>query len=425
MVFYGTPDVRDDPTNRPDPLGIQESSDSGRSPATPSSRASGAAEQWIREAALELGFDEVGFARLDRPATSGAFLDWLATGRNAGMAYLERWVEKRLDPKLVLPGARSAVCVAQRYVASPADAVDGEGSPGTESAGSSEPLRVARYARGGDYHDSMLERLQRLEERLRGRFPEARTRRYVDTGPVLERDLAYRAGLGAFGKNTNLLHPELGSWFLLGEVLTTLELTPGDPVADLCGSCTACLDACPTGALPEPFVLDANRCISFWTIEHRGAIPEPVRGDLAGWLFGCDICQEVCPMNAAATPAPVRSELQPGAAVAGLTLGGLLRLDREAYVERFRGSPMKRAKLAGLKRNAALAMAATGDLRYVQVLGEGLADAEAEVRQTCAWALARLGGDAARGFLEARRESEADPMVRIEIHQALETSGIS
>jgi epoxyqueuosine reductase len=260
------------------------------------------------------------------------------------MDYLARRLDARLDPSRLFPGAKSVLCVALQYYP-----LTGHEEP----EGDLWP-RVARYARGRDYHDVMQERLQILETRIADEIPGTASRRYVDTGPVLERELAARAGLGAVGKNTMLLHPEAGSWFLLGELFLSLDLAPDVPLADLCGSCTRCLEACPTGALAEPYRLDSNRCISYWTIEHRGDFPEGVPEMLGGWVFGCDVCQEVCPWNAA-PPGADHPEFALPAGRRELDLAGLLRLSREEYVARFRGSPMKRAKLEGLKRNPAAA----------------------------------------------------------------------
>jgi epoxyqueuosine reductase len=337
----------------------------------------------LKSWALAAGFDRAGVAALSPSAHGEAYLRWLARGDQAGMGYLERRVEARLDPASLLPGARSALCVALQYW-----------PLSSEDAGPAGDLwpRVARYARGRDYHEVMGERLAELARRIDGELPGTGTRAYVDTGPVLERELAARAGLGAVGKNTNLLHPEGGSWFLLGELLTTLDLDPDVPLADLCGSCTRCLDACPTGALPEPYRLDANRCISYWTIEHRGAIPESVREGLGDWVFGCDVCQEVCPWNAA-PPAADHPDLALPPARSELDLAGLLALPREEYVERFRGSPMKRAKLAGLKRNAALAMGNRGDPRHLPALARALDDPEPEVAEAAGWALGRFAAE--------------------------------
>ncbi len=334
------------------------------------------------------------------------------------MHWLERRSEVRLAPSQVLSGARSVLVVALQYAPFPSL----DGSQEEDEPGGDLWPRVARYARGVDYHDLMGERLRTLGERIREGFPGHETRHYVDTGPVLERELAARAGLGAVGKNTNLLHPEAGSWFLLGELFTTLELTADPPVADLCGRCTRCLEACPTGALPAPYRLDSNRCISYWTIEHRGSVPAAVRPLLGDWVFGCDVCQEVCPANAAVEPA-TDPALRLPAERRELDLVGLLALRREDYVERFRGSPLKRAKLAGLKRNAALAMGNRGQLRYVSALSAALGDEEPLVRAHAAWALGAIGGEQALGALRTAACSEPDPAVRQEINAALARHG--
>ena len=300
------------------------------------------------------------------------------------------------------------LCVAVDYYPPAGDA---------EAAGDLWP-RVARYARGDDYHDFLDARLQALERRIRDAFPGVASRRYIDTGPVLERELAARAGLGVVGKNTNLLHPEAGSWFLLGEIFLSFELAATTPLTDLCGSCTQCLEACPTGALPQPYRLDAGRCISYWTIEHRGVVPPEIRPLLEDWVFGCDVCQEVCPVNVAPSLATddsfrLRSRRR------RLDLTALLGLDRRAYVELFRGSPTKRAKLEGLKRNAAIAMGNRGEGRYVTALAAALADEDPGVRSHAAWALGRIGGREARRRLEERLEAEADEDVRGELERAL------
>jgi epoxyqueuosine reductase len=328
------------------------------------------------------------------------------------MGWMSRRGEVRREPARVLPGARSVLCVALQY----GPPVQGEGAA-AEPAGDLWP-RVARYARGRDYHDLMGRRLQALAARVREAFPGTGARPYVDTGPVLERELAARAGLGAVGKNTLLLHPEAGSYFLLGELFTTLSLAPDPPLADLCGTCTRCLQACPTGALPEPYRLDSRRCISYWTIEHRGALPAAARNLVGDWVFGCDLCQEACPWNAAPTPATDPALLLPPER-AELDLAGLLRLDRDGYLHRFRGSPMKRAGLAGLRRNAAVAMGNRGDPRYLPALAGALADPDPLVRGHAAWALGRIGGPEARAHLAAALAAEADGEVRREIVAAL------
>ncbi len=309
-----------------------------------------AAAQRVKGLARAAGFELAGIATLAPAATAAAYRRWLAAGHQAGMAWMERNVELRVDPRGLLPGATSALVVGLRYAPHRAS---------RELAADSFWRGVARYARGVDYHDVMRERLGGVAEDVAAEFPGTASRVCVDTAPLLERELAARAGIGSIGKNTNLLHPEAGSWFLLGELLLTLDLAPDSPLADLCGECTRCLEACPTGALPAPYRLDAGRCLSYWTIEHRGEIPAEFHPYLAEQWFGCDICQEVCPWNGAVAeiddeafaPPPQRREL---------TLGGLLGMGEEEYRERFRGSPLKRARLEGLQRNAALALASAG-----------------------------------------------------------------
>jgi epoxyqueuosine reductase len=363
----------------------------------------------LKSWALEAGFDRAGVAALEPAAHGEAFVRWLARGDLAGMSYLERRLDARLRPEAVLAGARAALCVALQY-----HPLDGEPEPG----GDLWP-RVARYARGRDYHDLMGTRLRSLAARVAAAFPGVGSRLYVDTGPVLERDLAARAGLGAVGKNTNLLHRQGGSWFLLGELFLTLDLAPDAPLADLCGRCTRCLEACPTGALPEPYRLDSRRCISYWTIEHRGELPPAAREMVGDWVFGCDVCQEVCPWNHE-PDAATHPELGLPPERATLDLVALLRLDRDGYVTRFRGSPLKRAKQEGLQRNAAVAMGNRGDRRYLPALAEALAAAGSPVvRGHAAWALGRLGGTAARRSLAAALPGEGDPRVRAEIEAAL------
>ena len=348
--------------------------------------ASAAAER-LRAMARAAGFDLAGVARLAPAATGEAYLRWLARGDQAGMAWMGRNVELRLDPRGLLAGARSALVVGLRYAP-----LAGAAEP---PAGDLWP-RVARYARGADYHDLMRARLERIAEEARRAWPEVGTRVCVDTAPLLERDLAARAGLGAVGKNTLLLNPEAGSWFLLGELLLTLDLPPDAPLADLCGSCTRCLEACPTGALPEPFRLDARRCLSYWTIEHRGEVAAEVRGALGDWVFGCDVCQDACPWNRRPAPAD-HPELDLPERRRPLDLAGLLGLAEEDFRVLFRGSPMKRARAEGLRRNAALALAGRSDPRARKALGAAAeGDPSPVVREAAAWALAAAEAPGAR-----------------------------
>jgi epoxyqueuosine reductase len=293
----------------------------------------------VKALARELGFDLVAVGPAEPPEHGAAFTSWVEAGYAGDMGYLERRREERLDPQQVLPGARSVVCVAFNYY-------QGEGCDP-----SWEP--VARYAWGRDYHDVIIPRLQRLAAHLNEACG-ARSKAYVDTGPVLERDLAARAGLGWIGKNTMLLHPDLGSWFFIGLLLTTAELDHDAPLPDRCGTCRACLDACPTQAFVGPYVLDARRCISYLTIEHRREIEPGLHRAMGQWQFGCDICQSVCPWN---RKSPVSGERAffPTRAYPGAE--AVSRMEDGRFKERFAGTALLRAKASGMRRNAAIALA--------------------------------------------------------------------
>jgi len=294
----------------------------------------------IRAEAEALGFARVAIGPAAPPEHGAAFEAWLEAGYAGTMSYLARGRQDRLDPERLLRGARSVVAVALSHG-------DGNGDDPSWTP-------VARYARGRDYHQVMRPRLERLATFIRtSAGAGVATRVAVDTSAVLERDLAAQVGLGWIGKNTNLLAPGLGSYFLIGIVLTTVSLPHDARLPDRCGTCTACLQACPTRAFVAPYVLDARRCISYLTIEHRGEIAEELRGELHGWVFGCDVCQEVCPWNRKAT-APRDRELAPAAPFGAVE--ELLALDEAGFRARFRGSAITRSKLSGLRRNAALVL---------------------------------------------------------------------
>jgi epoxyqueuosine reductase len=296
----------------------------------------------VKAFALDLGFDLVAVGPCEPPEHGAAFRRWIEAGHAGTMGYLERRLEERLEPQRVLPGARATICVALNYH---------QGAPADTSW---QP--VARYAWGRDYHDVIGPRLERLAAHLADAAG-ARSRGYVDTGPVLERDLAARAGLGWIGKNTMLLHPALGSWFFIGVLLTTADLAFDEPLADRCGTCRACLDACPTGAFVAPYVLDARRCISYLTIEHRGEIDPGLHAGMAGWQFGCDVCQDVCPWN---RKAPITREPEFSPRERYPDAGALAGMDDAAIRERFQGTPLLRAKASGLRRNAAIYLENSG-----------------------------------------------------------------
>ena len=335
----------------------------------------------VKARARELGFDRVAIGPAEPPEHGDALEAWLDAGYAGTMDYLDRGRAERLDPVRLLPGCRSVVAVAMSY--NPGSSSDDDWSP------------VSRYARGRDYHDVIRPRLVQLAEFIRsaagGRIA---SRAAVDTSAVLERDLAARAGLGWIGKNTNLLTPSLGSYFFIGVVLTTAELAFDHAEPDRCGTCTACLDACPTRAFVAPYVLDARRCISYLTIEHRGDIADELAGQIGEWLFGCDVCQEVCPWNRKAEPGH-EPALGPSGSLGALET--LLELDPQAFRARFRGSAITRTRRAGLLRNAAIVLANRGERRAAGVLGRALDDDDAVVRHAAAWALEKLAhtGEAA------------------------------
>lgn len=335
-------------------------------------------EQRLERQAYALGFDLVGFVRLGPAESAGHFDDWIAHGRHGDMQYMARDAEVRHDTRRPEPGSVSAIVVAMDY-------------------GGRQPRGpIARYARGEDYHDVMKGRLQSLHAWLKEQLGhDVAGRAYVDTAPILERDLARRAGLGWFGKNANLIHPSRGSFFFIGSLFVAMELVPSTPFeTEKCGGCTRCLKACPTDAFVAPKVLDATRCISYQTIENRDAIPEALRERMGDWLYGCDICQDVCPWNVKFARALAKdSPYQPRAALGGTarTLARtLLGMTQEEFSETFRGSAMKRAKLRGLKRNAAVVLGNVGTADDADALTRALDDPEPLVRDHAAWALDRV-----------------------------------
>jgi epoxyqueuosine reductase len=333
----------------------------------------------VKDEAGRLGFDAAAIGPATPPTHGAAFERWLDDGRAGTMGYLERTRRERLDPATLLPGARAVVAVALSYRPVEDDTPAGRG------------MRVARYVGDRDYHDVIRPRLEALAGFIDSAAgPGVRSRAAVDTSAVLERDLAARAGLGWFGKNTNLLTPSLGSWFFIGIVLTTAEPAFDDEGPDRCGTCTACLDACPTAAFTAPYVLDARRCISYLTIEHRGDIDEPLRPLIGSWGFGCDVCQDVCPWNrkAATTREPAF------ASATAPSPEELLTLDDRAFRERFRRTALWRSRRAGLLRNAAIVLGNRADAATAPALRRAMSDVEPVVRSAAAWALSRVPGDA-------------------------------
>jgi epoxyqueuosine reductase len=411
----------------------------------------------LKAEALRLGFEAAGVARIEPSDHAAFYREWLAHGMHGEMAYLERAdaVAARLDPASRWPGLRTALVVTLRYADDAGESSDRDST--------ADPARgiVARYARGRDYHKvvkkKLLALLAWLESELGHELPAARA--YVDTGPVLERELARRAGLGWFGRNTMLLHPRRGSYFFLGTLLTELDLEPDAPFdREHCGSCNACVEACPTGALlgrdanGAP-VMDARRCISYLTIEHRGAIPRELRPLIGNRVFGCDICQEVCPWNGEGMGHKARAggSSQPRSSGGDLAFGvrpgpmsdsvarlglpvvadlrprdpeaprlvDLMRMTFEAWDAFSRGRAVRRAGYVGFRRNVAVALGNWASPDAVAVLTAALADPEPLVRAHAAWALGRVGSLEARAALSSRSSVESEESVRSELAAAL------
>jgi epoxyqueuosine reductase len=359
----------------------------------------------LQTTARTLGFTAIGIATASPYRGARALHAWLDQGFQADMAWMARGVERRTDPRSVVPGAVSVISLWMPYDPGPLGPVPHDRPRG----------RVARYALGLDYHDLIGDRLRTFAQSLAD--PVARA--YVDTGPVLERSVAETAGLGWIGRNGCLISPKQGSYGFLAEVITTVPLPVASaPHPPHCGTCTRCLPACPTGAIVSPGVIDSRRCISYLTIEHRGPIPRELRPLMGQWVFGCDLCQEVCPWNRHSQPsteptlAPLPDRVHPD-------LVELLLLTQEEFSTRFRGSAIKRAKRYGLARNAAIALGNARDPATIPALARALRqDPDPTVRGAAAWALGRIGGEAAREALEAAEAVEEDPEVREELAAA-------
>jgi epoxyqueuosine reductase len=348
------------------------------------------AERLIAQA-HRLGFDLAGIAPVGPPAGLDRYRAWLEQDYHSEMAYLARpeAVAARGDPARLLPGVRSVVVVGVNYYTGPPPPALGN-----------DPSRglIARYAWGDDYHDVLVPRLRQLAAWLEAETGKPVAHRaYADTGPLLEREMAARAGLGFVGKNTALIHPRLGSWLFLGELLLDVDIVGGEVVgrestpASWCGRCTRCLDACPTGALVAPYVLDARRCLSYLTIELKGPIPAGLRPLLGNRIFGCDVCQEVCPWNRRFARPSGEAAFQPRPDSMTPRLLDLMALDDDGFRRRFRGSAVMRAKRRGLLHNVAVALANWGDPAAVPALNRALGDAEPLIREHAAWALSRIG----------------------------------
>jgi epoxyqueuosine reductase len=366
-----------------------------------------AREEIIASAAREQGFILTGFAPLRPLDDRREFFDrWIAEGRPADMTWLAREPDRRIDPQTLDPRLRSVVSLAYPYTPPRPPDLDWRAT----LCG-----RIAAYALGADYHEVVLRKAGVIAETMAAAVPGTLSRVYVDTGPVFEREWAAEARLGWFGRNTNLLNRYYGSYFFLAEILTDLEFEPvGEPYREHCGSCRRCLDLCPTGALTDGYRLEPRLCISYLTIEHRGPLPVALRARLGNWIFGCDVCQEVCPWNDDQTRAtPVNDALMP-------SLAELMALDNDGFRRRFARSAINRTKRRGLLRNAAVVLGNSGNREAIPVLAGSLAtEPEPLIRSHAAWALGELGGGLARRALEAARIREFEHAVAVEIEEAL------
>jgi len=346
-------------------------------------------KEQIRQRALELGFDDCRFASAHSPESAPQFQRWLADKKFGEMAWLERNAEKRIEPQKVLANAKSVICLAASYEICRSRREEAQIQ--NLSLVTSTPTGiVARYARFDDYHDILGERLKLLTQFI-GEIAEAETKSlwYVDTGPILERDFAQRAGIGFVGKHTNLISRRLGNWIFLAEILTTLELEPDAPDTNHCGKCTRCISACPTNAITAPFQLDARRCISYLTIELKGSIPMEFRRAIGDRIYGCDDCLVACPWNRFAREGNLmkphaRKDLeQPD-------LIELLSLDEKQFKEKFRGSPILRTKRRGFLRNVCVALGNVGDKSALPALEKASQDAEPLIAEHARWAMEEI-----------------------------------
>jgi len=340
----------------------------------------------IRGRARELGFDDCRFTTAARPDFGERFQEWLKEGFHGRMQYLERNAEKRRDPDKVLAGAKSVITLAASYY--------GDGEQESEERGRGV---VARYARYADYHEVIGERLKQLMEFMNGLVEvPVRSLWYVDTGPILERDFAQRAGLGFIGKHTNVISRKLGNWIFLSEIITTLELEPDEAEKNRCGKCMRCIEACPTEAIKGPFRLDARLCISYLTIELKGSIPEELRPAIGNRIFGCDDCLVVCPWNRFAKEGQMMKE-HTRQELGTMDLSELLSLDESKFKARFAGTPMVRAKRSGLLRNVCVALGNVGDERALPELTRAAEDSDEVIAEHARWAIGRIEGRVRKG----------------------------
>ncbi len=360
----------------------------------------------IRERARTLGFVRVGFSPAERSDGAGRLRDWLANRFQGSMGWMERGVDRRSDPRELFPGVRTVISAAISYLTE-------EPSTGDPQTGS-----ISRYAWGEDYHRVVKEKLDELLDFIKSRAPAARGKVCVDTSAVLEKTWAARAGVGWQGKHSNTIVKDAGCWVFLGEILLNQELEYDQPAVDHCGSCTRCIDACPTDAIVAPYVVDSRLCISYLNIELRGSIPEPLRPKMGNRIYGCDDCQEVCPWKKFRKDSPT-SRFAPAPENRSPLLGDLASMTRDQFRERFRHSAVTRVRYEGFLRNVAVALGNAGSPEALPPLRRLLEHESPLVRSHAAWALGRIGSGKGRQWLREAADKESDPEARLEIQKAL------
>lgn len=364
----------------------------------------------IKKKALELGFDLVGVSPVDSFPENQFYKEWLNKGFSGEMKYLERNPEKRQDIQNVLPGAKSVISCAMNYNTDYPYSI--EKTDRTKGW-------ISRYAWGDDYHDTITDKLRVLMSYISSESSEEITSKlYVDTGPVLERNYGKYAGVGWVGKNTCLINQEIGSWIFLGEIITDIELEYDTPVPDRCGTCTRCIDACPTDAIIESYILDSRLCISYLTIELKDKIPTELREGISNNIYGCDICQDVCPWNKRA-PTSDKLEFEPREELFNPDLSYISSLSVEDFRKQFKGSPIKRTKRRGLLRNTVVAMGNSGEKDFLPLILECLEEEEPLIRIHALWALWKIEGVHSREILVKYQQTETDEVVNDEIDDIL------
>ena len=372
--------------------------------------------QQIQAHANELGFELVGVTPAAHSETIARYREWIENGYAGKMHYLEKHLSLKTDVRQLLTEAKSVISLAMNYYTlDPPKALAQDPGRG----------QISRYAWGDDYHELIRERLLELVTFIKQTAEsELKTRVCVDTAPIIEREYAQKAGIGWIGKNTNLIHWRSGSWYFLAEVLVNIVLESDTPeLRGSCGTCTRCIEACPTDAIIEPNLLDSRRCISYLTIELKESIPKALRPEIGNWVFGCDICQEVCPWNSKAV-STTETGFQPRDGNLTPKLLSLVGMTQEEFSRRFKGSPIKRAKRRGFLRNVLVAIGNWGTQRAVPALKDALADDEPLVRSHAAWALGRIGGNAAKRTLQKRLTVETEQDVITEIQEAILETGV-